>query len=141
MTKERKQELRQLLEEAMGSLVIRYRFGGPSIPVDVYRKYLQEHWTYYGIDFLSSASSFDFAPDIADVPTKSNLLDYIRRELALFINRGTTPDLDCIQTASYFIQSDSTHEDRLYKYASRSSLPLFIVMERLLEITEVPTVI
>ena len=130
MTKERKQELRQLLARAMGSLLIRYRFGGPSIPVDVYRKYLQEHWTYYRIDFLSSASSIHFVPDIADGPTKSNLLDYIRGELALFIN----PDLGGIQTASYFIKSDSTHEDRLYTCASSLSLPLFIVMERLLEI-------
>lgn len=78
MTEERKQELRQLLAQAMGRLVIRYVYGGPSIPVDVYRNYLQEHWTYCGIDFLSFASSFYFTPDIADGTTKSNLLNYIR---------------------------------------------------------------
>ena len=66
MTEDRKQELRQLLAQAIGSLVIRYRYGGPPIPIDVYRRYLQEHWTYYGIDFLSFASSIHFAPDIAD---------------------------------------------------------------------------
>ena len=56
MTEERKQELGQLLEEAMGSLVIRYGYRGPlSIPVDVYRGYLQERWRYYGADFLSFA--------------------------------------------------------------------------------------
>ena len=135
MTEERKQELEQLLKEARKSLVIRYGYGGSPIPIDVYRRYLQEHWTYYGIDFLSFASSIHFAPDIADGPTKSKLLHYIREELALFIDKGTTPDLDCIQTASYFIQSDSTHGDRLYEYGGRSLLSLFMVMERLLKIT------
>ena len=135
MTEERKQELRQLLTQAMGSLVIRYRYGGPSIPVDVYRKYLQEHWTYYRINFLSFAFWIHFAPDIADGPTKSNLLDYIREELAQFIDKGTTPDLDCIRNASYIVESDSTHGDRLYEHGGRSPLPLFMVIERLLEIT------
>ena len=134
MTEERKQELRQLLEEAMRSLVIRYRYGGESIPADVYKRYLEEHWTYYGIDFLSFASSIHFAPDIVDGPTKSNLFDYIRDELVLFIDKGTTPDLDCIRTASYFIESDSTYGDRLYSYGG-GLLPLFMVIERLLEIT------
>ena len=42
MTEERKQELRQLLEEARKSLVIRYEYGGPVsyIPPDVYRRVL-----------------------------------------------------------------------------------------------------
>lgn len=134
MTEERKRELRQLLAQAMGSLVIRYVYGGPSIPVDVYRNYLQERWTYYGIDFLSFASSLYFAPDIADGLTKTNLLNYIREELSLFIDRGTTPDADCIQTAHYIIESDSTYGDRLYSRGV-SQLYLFKVIERLLGIT------
>ncbi len=77
MTEERKQELRQLLAQAKESLVIRCVYGGPSIPVDAYKNYLQERWTYYGIDFLSFASSLYFAPDIANGTTKSNLLNYI----------------------------------------------------------------
>lgn len=87
MTEERKRELAELLEEAMESLVIRYRHSRSSFPVDVYRRYLEEHWTYYRIDFSSLTSSLNFAPDIADGATKSNLLDYIREELALFICR------------------------------------------------------
>ena len=137
MTEERKQELEQLLGEAMESLVIRYGYGGPlSIPVDVYRKYLQERWAYYGIDFLSFAFSVHFTPDIADKPTKSNLLDYIREELALFIDEDATLDFvrDSIQTDSYLIESDSTCRYRLYNYGIQS-LPLFMVLERLLEIT------
>ena len=134
MTEERKQELGQLLDAAMRSLVIQYRFGPVSFPIDVYRRYLQEHWTYYGINFLSSASSIYFSPDIADRLTKSKLLDYIREELALFIDKAPNPDLDCIRTASYLIQSDSTHGDCLYDHKS-GLLPLFMVIERLLDIT------
>ena len=136
MTEERKQELRELLEEAMGSLVIRYEYGGPvsSIPPDVYRRYLQERWTYYGVDFLEFAFSIHFVPDIADGPTKSYLLDYIRDELALFIDKAPNPDLDYLQTANYLIQGDSSPGDRLYRYGG-GQLPLFMVMERLLEIT------
>ena len=134
MTEERKQELRQLLHEAKKSLVIQYRFGPVSFPIDVYRRYLQENWTYYGIDFLSFVSSIHFAPDIADGPTKSKLLHYIREELALFIDKGTAPDLECIRTASYIIESESTYGDCLYSYGG-GQLPLFMVIERLLDIT------
>ena len=136
MTEERKQELEQLLKEARKSLVIRYEYGGPvsSIPPDVYRRYLQERWTYYGVDFLGFAFSIHFVPDIADGLTKSNLLDYIRDELALFIDKAPNPDLDCLQTANYLIQGDSSPSDRLYRWDG-GSLPLFMVIERLLEIT------
>ena len=136
MTEERKRELRQLLEEARKSLVIRYEYGGPVsyIPPDVYKEYLQERWTYYGIDFLSFAFSIQFVPDIADRRTKSNLLDFIREELPLFINKAPNPDLDCIQTANYLIQGDSSPGDRLYRWPGES-LRLLMVMERLLEIT------
>ena len=136
MTEERKRELRQLLEEARKSLVIRYEYGGPVsyIPPDVYKEYLQERWTYYGIDFLSFAFSIQFVPDIADRRTKSNFLDFIREELPLFINKAPNPDLDCIQTANYLIQGDSSPGDRLYRWPGES-LRLLMVMERLLEIT------
>ena len=136
MTEERKQELTELLEEAMGSLVIRHDYGGAvSIPADLYKRYLQERWKYYGLNFLAFSSLIGLTLDVVNESTRSNLLDYIRQELALFINRGTTSDLDCIRIASYFIQSDSTHGDCLYEYGGGSSLPLFMVMERLLGIT------
>ena len=135
MTEERKQELAELLNEAMRSLVIRYKYGERvPIPRDVYRRYLQERWKYYGVDFLSFAFSIQFVPDIADGSTKSNLFDYIRKELALFIKGDATPDLECIRTASYLIQGDSSPGDHLYQHGS-GPLPLFMVIERLLEIT------
>ena len=129
MTEERKQELRQLLEEARKSLVIRYGYGGSlSIPMDVYRRYLEERWTYYGIDFLSFASSIDFAPDVADGSTKSNLLDFIREELAPFIVKNSIP------TASYVIEANLTDESHLSPRRSEL-LNLSLVLERLLQIT------
>ena len=75
-----------------------------------------------------------FTPDIADGPTKSNLLNYIREGLAQFINKSTTPDLECIRAASYVIGSDSTYGDCLYN-RGYGPIPLFMVLERLLEIT------
>lgn len=130
MTEEKKQELRQLLNEAMRSLVIRYRYGGPiSIPVDVYSRYLQERWKYYGIDFLSFAFSIYFAPDITDVPTKSNLLDLIREELSQFID-----DRESIAISSYYIGSDPTDgSSRLYSFGFKRT-HLYLLLERLLEV-------
>ena len=135
MTEERKQELRQLLAQAMGSLVIRYDYGGAvSIPIDLYKRYLQERWKYYGLNFLSFSSLIGLTLDVVSETTKSNLLGYIRKELAPFINEGTDPDLDCIRTSNYLIECNSTHGDRLYSHGG-GSLRLFVVMERLLEIT------
>lgn len=137
MIEERKRELRQLLQEANKSLVIRHTFGGErlNVPVDVYQKFLEERWKYYGIDFLSFSFSIQFSPDIADQSTRSNLLDYIRKELAPFINKAANPDLDSIQTASYSIENDSTYGDHLVAHSIHRSLPLFVVLHRLLEIT------
>ena len=128
MTEERKQELEQLLNEAMESLVIRYGYGGPlSIPVDVYRKYLQERWTSYGVDFLSFWFSPLFMLDIVNEPTRSKLLDFIREELALFINR------DYIVSVTYVIESNPT--DRSRQLPSQCCpLHLYFILERLLEI-------
>ena len=56
MTEERKQELRAVAREKLGKVWwYDMRYGGPvsSIPVDVYKRYLKEHWKYYGVDFLS----------------------------------------------------------------------------------------
>ena len=47
MTEERKQELRQLLEEAMKGLKIGDRSSSSFLPIDVYRVYLQQRRTFY----------------------------------------------------------------------------------------------
>ena len=129
MTEERKQELEQLLGEAMESFVIRYGYGGPlSIPVGVYRRYLQERWTSYGVDFLSYSFSARFTLDIVNETTKSDLLDFIREELALFI------DEDDIPLGSYVIESDPTDGACLCSRRYRRRY-LYLLVERLLEIT------
>ena len=126
MTVERKQELRQLLNEAKRSLAIRYKYGGPiSIPVDVYSRYLQERWTYYGIDF----SSFAFSINIADGTTESNLLDFIREELFQFI------DGQDISVGSYRIDTDSTDESSRLYFLGREGNQLWCLLEDLLEIS------
>ena len=86
MTKEKKQELERLLNEAVENLEVRYGPEPIPLPVDVYRTYLQERWASYGIDFLSYSSFLtSLAPDIVVTTIKSNLLDLIREELAQLI--------------------------------------------------------
>ena len=135
MTEERKQELRQLLQVAKGSLVINYGWSGrrSSIPVDVYRKCLEERWTYYGIDFFSFAFSIHFTLDIADRSIKLALFRFVREELVPFIANRNNPSFESIQTASYLIESDSTNGYRLDKL-EEGACPLFMVIERLLGI-------
>ena len=53
MTEERKQELTQLLQETMKGLQIRHEYGSLPMPIDIYRKYLQKRWAFYGVDYLS----------------------------------------------------------------------------------------
>lgn len=139
MTEERMQELRQLLEEAKESLEIRYEHGIKLIPVDVYRKYLEELWTYYGVDLLSFSQfrlSVRFTLDIVNKSRKSNLLDFIREELAHLLDEDEIAALsiDSVYTATYFIVSDSTNRLRIYR-PRLSHLYLSWIIDRLLEIT------
>ena len=128
MTEERKQELRQLLEEATKkeNLEIRYGSEPVSLPVDLYGRYLEERWTFYGVDFLSFWWS-RFTLDIKDEITKSNLLDFMREELALFISENRIP------IASYVIERNSTDESRLGRVRYERTR-LYRLIGRLLEI-------
>ena len=136
MTEEKKQELNQLLNEAVENLEIRYGHEPIPFPVDVYRNYLQERWASYGIDFLSFSSFLtSLTPDIVAESTKSNLLDLIREELAPFIDEDNISDFfrDSVPAASYTITSDSTDRFRLDSgHFSRVNLSRLI--ERLLKI-------
>ena len=116
MTEERKQELRQLLAEAIANLDIRRHSGvGPSsLPVEVYRTLLDQSWTFYSEDL--GILSFD--PHIVNGITKSKLLDFIRAEFAPFIRE------DQIQSASFFMMGGPT-----------SGYPLDMFLKQLLKIT------
>ena len=130
MTEERKQELGQLLEEAKKSLVVRYGYGGPSIPVDIYQRYLEEHWACYGADVLSYAFSIRLTPSIVSETTQLKLFDFIREELDQYI-KG-----DNILIAVCNIESDATDGSCL-RYHGYPDLDLYFLIERLLEIASV----
>ena len=92
MTEERKQGLRQLLHEAMAGLEIQSRSGNRySFPVGVYIEHLRERWKSYSAE---SMGILGLKPGIVSKATKSTLLDFLREELAPFI------DEDRIQSAS-----------------------------------------
>ena len=82
MTDERKQELRQLLQEAMNNLVIRVRFESGTISKEKYIEILRKRCEFYGIsdDSLNNYYLL-YQPDIANEKTKADLLEFIRREL------------------------------------------------------------
>ena len=93
MTEERKLELRQLLEEATKkeNLKIRYEHARGYIyeyeiflPVDEYRRYLQERWASYSVE--PAWFFFNVRPYIVGETTKSKLLGFLRERLAPFIN-------------------------------------------------------
>ena len=138
MTDARKQELRQLLNKATArdNLKIRYGYDGPiSISVDIYERYLQERWAYYGMDFLSFSSSTRFMPDVIDGATKSKLLDFITEELALFIEKDAIIDFvkESIPIANYVIESDSAGGFHLHSHQF-TRLHLSSLLGRILEI-------
>ena len=120
MTEERKQELRQLLQETMKGLQIRYD-GFLPIPMDVYRKYLQEQWTFYGVDYLSFTFGTRFTLFIVEedsdlkpfykIDRNSKLLNFLKEELAPFIRKGNIPE---ISTGSYIVESGFTDGSRLF---------------------------
>ena len=104
MIEERKQEMRQLLEEAMEGLMIQSRLrstASPSVDVDTYRQYLQLLWTFYPPYSLWGPMSFDL--EIVRETAKSELLGFIRDEFAPFICD------DKILSARRFLQAGPSH--------------------------------
>ena len=105
MTEERKQELRQLLQEAMENLEIRLRSEGKtqlhrSIDIDKYKEHLQQRWASYPFTINSSSIVWNYEFHIAN-ETKPKLLNFIRTEFAPFIHN------DMIQSASFFIEHNN----------------------------------
>ena len=114
MTEERKQELRQLLNEATTkeNLEIWYEHGQgkiygykKSIPVDEYQKYLQQRWASYSTEPMGFSS--DVKPHIASEVTKSKLLGFIREELDASIEGNS------VYSASYAIEGNHADGFRL----------------------------
>ena len=83
MTDERKQELKQLLQEAMNNLVIRVRYEDRTISMEQYIETLRKRHEFYGISNDQNSDYFYllYQPDIIKEKTKADLLEFIRREL------------------------------------------------------------
>ena len=125
MTEERKQELSQLLEEATKKENWEIRYGSipVSLPPDLYARYLEERWTYYGVDFLSFWLSPRITPEIVDKTIESKLRNFIREELSQFIYHKD------ILRATYLIE-DRSHLCRFGGHRIQQ----FGFIKRLLEI-------
>ena len=93
MTEERKEELKQLLQEALANSEIRCEWaqGISYLSIDEYRNRLRQRWDYSGPSLLN------FTPHIVREVTKLKLLDFIREELSEYIHQ------DLIQSACFFI--------------------------------------
>ncbi len=130
MTEEKKQELRQLLEEAQPHLKIRDQYYGVhlSLPEDLYREYLQESWKYFGLDCFSP-HWIRLSLDIACASTKSRLLDFIREELAQFLGAGG----DTISASTCLIETTSPDCPSVCHVDSQR-IHLELILTRLLDI-------
>ena len=97
MNEKSKQELEQLLHEAMDSIVIEEPEGYEPISVDKYKEHLQALRKQYRPDLTSLTTSY-YHPNIQNEAIKSKLLDFITAQFKDFINeeRG-----NLIQPASY----------------------------------------
>ena len=98
MNPKTKQELEQLLHEAMETVVIESPEGYEPISVDTYKKYLQSLRKQYRPDLNSLTTSY-YLPDIQNEAIKSELLDFIKAQFKDLINE----ELNVIQPASYGI--------------------------------------
>ena len=110
MTEKRKQELRQLLEEAIACLEIQPHLGNtrqlPTIDVDRYKWHLQQSWASYSEDSLWIVAHY--RTDIGG-NTKSKLLEFMMEELGSFIHE------DKILSATFFVlggYSNGVHLER-----------------------------
>ena len=132
MTEERKQELKQLLGEAMESVkILPHSENRHSLPtsswlsINAYREYLQQRWTSYSEKPL--LVSLRFKPYIVCEIIESKLLDFIKEELAPFIHE------DKILSASYRTEGDPINGFHLKKLRKKD-LGLCEFLEHLLKI-------
>ena len=120
MNEERKQELTQLLNEAIEDLEILPRYTDPPltpVSIDRYKRYLQESWTSYSPDTERLVRQFKLK---FNKDTKSKLLDLLRRELNPFIHEGR------ILTGYFYLQCARTN---------REIVELNDLLEKLMNIT------
>ena len=132
MIEERKEELRQLLNEAMKNLEIRNPFGQGNISyskVD-YKNILNQRLTFYGIgiDHLHNSVYLQYQPEIENEKTKTKILEFIKKELNQFIQN------DEIGYTLYNVDGCSTNGFHLSKPRS-SRIQLSDLLKYLLKVT------
>lgn len=124
MTNERKEELRQLLEESIENIVIEPSKFVEPITVDTYRENLQSLQKHYRPDLATRMSFYHL--DIRNETLKSKLLNFINVQFKNYINN----EHNVIQPASYGIGSGG----------SLSGQPIEILLTKLIEIAISTTV-
>ena len=105
MNEKRKQELTQLLNEAIENLEILPRFTNPPltpVSMDRYKGYLEKSWTSYSPDTERLVRQFKLK---FNGNTKSKLLDLISLELDPFIHEGR------ILTGYFYLQCARTNRE------------------------------
>ena len=129
MTEKRKEELRQLLQDAMNNLVIRVRFESRTISKEKYIETLRKRCKFYGVsnDHNNNYDYLLYQPDIRKEKTKTDLLEFIRRELNQFIEDGE------IRYTRYNIDGCATDGFRLSEPHSRC-FKLSDILEYLLKV-------
>ena len=123
MTEERKQELRQLLEEARQSAIIEVPEGYEPISVEKYREYAKALRESYRPDL---SFILDYSPNIQDDAVKSKLFNFMKEELVDYIREdgSVCPPTHWIQTAKRAIRG----------HRRLIPIPLDRLLERFLEI-------
>ncbi len=103
MTEKRKQELRQLLDEAIPNVVIEVPEGYKSISVEKYRKDAKAFRESYRPDL---SFILDYCPNIQDDAVKSKLFNFMKEELSDYIreDESVCPPTHWIQTAKRAIR-------------------------------------
>ena len=120
MNEKSKQELEQLLHEAMDSIVIEEPEGYEPISVDKYKEHLQALRKQYRPDLTSLTTSYSHL-NIQNEAIKSKLLDFITAQFKDFINEEHG---NLIQPASYGLGNGG----------SAAGQPVEVLLTKLLQI-------
>ena len=128
MTEERKVELRQLLSEAMQSVIIETPEGYKPISVEEYRKCVKAFQKSYRPDL---SYILDYRLNIQDDAVKSKLFNFMKEELADYIREHEFED-ESLGLPTYWIQTAKTATRGAQRLIPCS---LDSLLEKFLEIT------
>jgi hypothetical protein len=105
MTDERKQELRQLLQEAMPNVVIEVPEQYKPISVEKYRECVKAFRKSYRPDL--SYILLYYRPNIQEEAVKSKLFNFIKEKLADYILQNESAEPPYVQLRSLYVAEPS----------------------------------